>query len=114
MSGIFRKAAELGLDMADEPGDLAALGADEEWLLVQKLRGYSVAVRRAAEQREPFEIAHYLYELASIFNAFYNRHVVLDVGEPVRSRARLSLVKATQQVLRSGLQLLGIRALEQM
>ena len=49
-----------------------------------------------------------------MFNAFYNRHVVLDVAEPVRSRARLSLVKATQQVLRSGLQLLGIRALEQM
>jgi arginyl-tRNA synthetase len=114
MCGIFRKAGELGLDMADEPGDLAALGADEEWLLVQKLRAYSVAVRRAAEQREPFEIAHYLYELASVFNAFYNRHVVLDVTEPVRSRARLSLVKATQQVLRSGLQLLGIRALEQM
>ncbi|MCL4778608.1 MAG: arginine--tRNA ligase [Gammaproteobacteria bacterium] len=114
MSGIFRKAAELGLATADEPGDLATLGADEEWLLVQKLRGYGPAVRRAAEQREPFEVAHYLYELASVFNAFYNRHVVIEVAEPVRSRARLTLVKATQSVMRSGLQLLGIRPLEQM
>jgi arginyl-tRNA synthetase len=114
MSGIFRKAAELGLAAADEPGDLATLGADEEWLLVQKLRGYGPAVRRAAEQREPFEVAHYLYELASVFNAFYNRHVVIEVAEPARSRARLALVKATQGVMRSGLQLLGIRALEQM
>ena len=114
MSGIFRKAAESGLATADEPGDLATLGADEEWLLVQKLRGYGPAVRRAAEQREPFEVAHYLYELASVFNAFYNRHVVIEVAEPVRSRARLTLVKATQSVMRSGLQLLGIRPLEQM
>jgi arginyl-tRNA synthetase len=114
MSGIFRKAAGLGLIAIDEPGDLATLGADEEWLLVQKLRGYAGAVRRAAELREPFEIAHYLYELASVFNTFYNKHVVLDVAEPVRSRARLTLVRATQSVLRSGLQLLGIRALEQM
>jgi arginyl-tRNA synthetase len=114
MSGIFRKAAELGLATADEPGDLATLGADEEWQLVQKLRGYGPAVRRAAEQREPFEVAHYLYELASVFNAFYNRHVVIEVAEPVRSRARLTLVKATQSVMRSGLQLLGIRPLEQM
>jgi arginyl-tRNA synthetase len=114
MSGIFRKADELGLATADEPGDLAALGADEEWLLVQKLRGYGPAVRRAAEQREPFEVAHYLYELASVFNAFYNRHVVIEAAEPVRSRARLTLVKATQSVMRSGLQLLGIRPLEQM
>ena len=77
-------------------------------------RGYAGAVRRAAELREPFEVAHYLYELASVFNAFYNKHVVLDVAEPVRSRARLALVKATQVVLRSGLQLLGIRAMDQM
>lgn len=114
MSGIFRKAAGMGLVTIDEPGDLATLGADEEWLLVQKLRGYSGAVRRAAELREPFEIAHYLYELASVFNGFYNKHVVLDVAEPARSRARLTLVRSTQSVLRSGLQLLGIRALEQM
>lgn len=114
MSGIFRKAAGLGLVAIDEPGDLATLGADEEWLLVQKLRGYSGAVRRAADLREPFEIAHYLYELASVFNAFYNKHAVLDASEPARSRARLTLVRSTQSVLRSGLQLLGIRALEQM
>ena len=114
MSGIFRKAGELGLAAIDEPGDLAALGTDDEWLLVQKLRGYAGALRRAAELREPFEVAHYLYELASVFNTFYNRHVVLDVAEPVRSRARLTLVRATRSVLRSGLQLLGIRALDQM
>ena len=81
---------------------------------MQKLRGFSPAVRRAAEQREPFEVAHYLHELASVFNAFYNRHVVLDEADPARSRARLALVGSTRAVLASGLRLLGIRPLEYM
>lgn len=114
MSGIFRKAAEAGLDTTVIPGDLALLAADEEWALVQKLCGFGYALRRAAEQREPFEVAHYLYELASVFNTFYNKHIVLDETDPARSRARLALVGSTRTVLASGLGLLGIRPLEYM
>jgi arginyl-tRNA synthetase len=112
MSGIFRKATDAGLVTTTTPGDLPLLVADEEWALVQKLRGFGQAVRRAAEQREPFEVAHYLHELASVFNAFYNRHVVLDDADPARSRARLVLVGSARVVLASGLRLLGIRPLE--
>jgi arginyl-tRNA synthetase len=114
MSGIFRKAAEAGIAATPAQGDLQLLTADEEWALVQKLRGFSHAVRRAAEGREPFEVAHYLHELASVFNAFYNRHMVLDEADPGRSRARLALVGSTRAVLASGLRLLGIRPLEYM
>ena len=112
MSGIFRKATDAGLVTTATPGDLPLLVADEEWALVQKLRGFGQAVRRAAEQREPFEVAHYLHELASVFNAFYNQHVVLDDADPARSRARLVLVGSARVVLASGLRLLGIRPLE--
>lgn len=114
MCGIFRKAAGAGMATTAGPDDLQLLAADEEWALVQKLRGFGHAVQRAAEQREPFEVAHYLHELASVFNAFYNRHVVLDEADPARSRARLALVGSTRTVLASGLTLLGIRPLEYM
>jgi arginyl-tRNA synthetase len=114
MSGIFRKAADAGLVAATEAGETALLLADEEWALVQTLRGFSHALRRAAEQSEPFEVAHYLYDLASAFNTFYNKHIVLDEADPARSRARLALVGATRTVLASGLGLLGIQPLEYM
>jgi arginyl-tRNA synthetase len=112
MSGIFRKAAESGLGAG--PADTRLLVTDEEWALVQELRGFGPALRRAAEQREPFEVAHYLHGLASVFNTFYNRHVVLDENDPARSRARLALVGAARSVLASGLRLLGIQPLEYM
>lgn len=112
MSGIFRRAAELGL--AADRADAGLLTADEEWQLVQNLRGFSDAVRRACHQREPFEVAHYLHELASTFNTFYNRHVVLDTAHPDQSRARLALVGSTRSVMVIGLKLLGIQPLEYM
>jgi arginyl-tRNA synthetase len=112
MSGIFRKAAESGLGAG--PADTRLLVTDEEWALVQELRGFGPALRRAAEQREPFEVAHYLHGLASVFNTLYNRHVVLDENDPARSRARLALVGAARSVLASGLRLLGIQPLEYM
>jgi len=114
MSGIFRKATEAGLAGDAGPVDARLLVADEEWALVQKLRGFGPALCRATEQREPFEVAHYLHELASVFNAFYNRHVVLDEADPARSRARLLLVGSARAVLANGLTLLGIRPLDYM
>lgn len=114
MSGIFRKAEDLGLGPDTRAVDPDGLGEDAEWQLVQALRAFAPAVRRAAEQREPFEVANYLYSLASAFNVFYGRHVVLDEAEPALSRARLELVAAARTVLATGLRLLGIRPLETM
>lgn len=114
MCGIFRKAGEMGLVVRDaEPAVVDEL-ADEEWALVLHLLGFGAAVERAADQREPHEVARYLHELASTFNAFYNKHTVIDPASAASTRARLTLVRASQVVLAAGLGLLGIRALEVM
>ena len=112
MCGIFRRAAEQGLARSEADVSLSGTLADEEWALVLALRAFPPAVERACEHREPHEIAHCLYELASAFNAFYNKHTVIDTGDPATSRARLGLVRASQVVLANGLKLLGIRPLE--
>jgi len=109
--GIFRKAGELEIFHQIDPAVAGRLDSDEEWLLVQHLREYGDALQRACEQREPFELAHYLYELCSLLNTFYNRHKVIGASDPELSRARLTLLKAVQGVLDSGLRLLGIRSL---
>src|SRR5690606_9449880 len=99
MCGIFRKAASAGLAAASTADGAARLGEDEEWALVMQLREFPGAMRRAAEQREPFEVARYLHELTSAFNAFYNRHAVINADDPGLSGARLMLVDATRTVL---------------
>ena len=55
----------------------------------------------------------YLKELAADFHAFYNADRVLVEDEAVRN-ARLALLLAARQVLRNGLEVLGISAPEHM
>lgn len=113
MCGIFRKAAARGLDTSSELEREGLAFNDEEWQLLLQLRGFGAAVARACEQREPYEVARFLYELCSAFNGFYNKHVI--IGEDrVTSQRRLALVRAARTTLANGLALLGIRALEYM
>jgi arginyl-tRNA synthetase len=58
-------------------------------------------------------IANYLKDLAAAFHTFYNAHKVL-VDEAKVRQARVALCIATKQVLRSGLDLLGVSAPESM
>jgi arginyl-tRNA synthetase len=74
----------------------------------------------AALNREPHRIAFYLYDLASAFHAHWSKGKDLPQLRFIRpeemalSRARIALVTATGTVLRSGLQVLGVEAPEEM
>jgi len=93
--------------------DFQRLREPEERALLLKLDAFEDEVVEAALAREPHRIARFALELASLFHAFYNRHRVLNVDPPL-SAARLALVGAVQEVLRSALGILGVEAPERM
>ena len=68
----------------------------------------------AAKEYKPNIISNYLYELAQAFNAFYNSVPVLSCTNAEERDFRLNLVRATSQVLKNGLGLLGIDVVEEM
>ncbi len=80
--------------------------------LIRKLSEFPALVLFSAEAREVHRIAHYLHELAGLFHPYYNQHRVLDAAHQERTQARLVLTRAVQTVLKNGLALLGISALE--
>jgi len=90
-----------------------ALTEAQEDALIKELDKYADTVRQAGEQRAPHMIANYLKDLAAAFHTFYNAHKVL-VDEAKVRQARVALCIATKQVLRSGLDLLGVSAPESM
>jgi arginyl-tRNA synthetase len=55
----------------------------------------------------------YLQELAESFHKFYDLHRVLGDNDTL-TRARLSLIEATREVIATGLKLLGVSAPEKM
>ena len=72
------------------------------------LARYNEVVVQAGAEKAPNVVAMYLYELAQRFNTFYNGTKIAGDSE------RLWLTRATAQVLKSGLGLLGIQAPEEM
>lgn len=79
--------------------------------LVRKIAEYSEVVERATAELLPHYITTYLYELAQVFNSFYEHNRV--IGDE-REDVRLRLVARYADVLREGLGLLGITAPDHM
>jgi len=84
-----------------------------EKTLMQTLSHYPTLIETATKQYAPHHLAHYLQELAANFHAYYNATHFLVEDENLRN-ARLSLIKATQQVIQNGLKILGLSAPEKM
>ena len=89
--------------------DLSPLNSAHDAALMQRLSEFPEVVENAANDLAPHTIANYLKDLASDLHSFYNEHKILVGNEPTKL-ARLALINATQQVLRNGLQLLGVSA----
>lgn len=103
-----------GGKLADlQQADLSPLTQAHEIALMQRLSSYPETVVDAATDLAPHTIANYLKELASELHSYYNEYKFLIEDEAVKI-ARLSLIAATQQVLKNGLNLLGVSAPEKM
>ncbi len=100
--------------------DLSKLSDPGELDLIRMLASFPRLIEGAAKAHEPHRIAFYLYEVASALHAQWARgndspHLRFiqpdDVGV---TAARLALIAATQQVISSGLSILGVEAPEAM
>ncbi|NBX00017.1 MAG: arginine--tRNA ligase [Methylophilaceae bacterium] len=89
--------------------DLSPLFSAHDAALMQRLSEFPEVVENSAADLAPHTIANYLKDLASDLHSFYNEHKIL-VEDETTKLARLALISATQQVLRNGLQLLGVSA----
>ena len=83
----------------------------EEKDLIKILYKFVIETEKACGLKRPHILTKYLNDLATVFNSFYNSLKVLGSEKEAQ---RLTLVKATQIVLKEGLSLLGIEALEEM
>jgi arginyl-tRNA synthetase len=118
ISSLKRKAAEADVDLGVE-ADLSQLD-EEELALVKRAAQYPRVLEGAALAHEPHRIAFYLYDLAAEFHALWNRgnddpsRRFLLENNPQLSRARLELAMGIAQIIRCGLDLMGVAATEEM
>ena len=113
----LRKAAAEGLSPSG--ANLNRLGEDE-LALVKVAAQFPRMVEAAAQAREPHRIAFFLYDLAAAFHAFWNmgnddaQKRIIVAHDPGLTAARLFLASQIGQVIRNGLGILGVEAVEEL
>ena len=80
-----------------------------ELKLIKSISEFPEAVLQAAEELAPHQIANYLKECAAEFHSYYNDTKFL-INDKNIMEDRLALIRATQFILKNGLNLLGISA----
>ena len=102
---VLRKAGSDKPAMSAGPLELG------ERSLARKMSEYPEVIDKAVNELMPHHVCTYLYELAQVFNRFYENSRV--IGDP-RQDLRLALVGQYAATLKAGLWLLGIVAPEKM
>jgi len=112
---VMRQLEEKGFswDPVNGREHLQRLDEEHEKVLLSTLSRYPETIELAAEKYDPHLIAFYLRDLAADFHTYYNAHQFIIADAELRN-ARLTLILAARQVLRNGLNLLGMNAPERM
>ncbi|WP_422103405.1 arginine--tRNA ligase [Vreelandella sp.] len=112
---MLRKTEDAGqpFDHSVAMANLALLDSDQEKAVLNRLARYPEVIENAAKNREPQQVAQYLLDLAGDFHTCYNAVKVMVDDDTLRN-TRLALGLATRQVLRNGLDLMGVSAPEEM
>ncbi len=112
---VFVKAEQQDMRYNRAIGEAALhlLTEEHELALTSLLSRYSDTIETAAKTRSPHMLAYYLQDLANGLHSYYNAHHFMVDDENLRN-ARLALIEAARQVLRNGLELIGVSAPEKM
>ena len=120
---VQRHAGEAGLPVTRAvlaACDLASLGDPAELGLVRQMAAWPRVLEGAALHHEPHRIAFYLGDLAASFHALWNQGNerpelrFLRPEAPALTCARLAMIAAVQVVLASGLEVIGVRPVEEL
>ncbi len=108
--GITRK---VGIEASNINPSFDQINTSEQ-LVLRKLQQYQAVVNSAADNFLPNTLCSYLFELSQDFNNFYEHNSVVNADSEGSKQLRLAISVATAQVIKNGLDLLGITAPQQM
>ena len=89
---------------------LSNLTSEKEKAILKQLESFSDVVNSAAKELAPHIITNYVHNLAELIHAWYNDAKIIDRDNLDISKSRLALCKASKQVIKNALWLVGVNA----
>jgi arginyl-tRNA synthetase len=114
IKAILRKAESIGIVSPDfSVNDITVLeNAERE--IVQVLAVFENKLKEAAREYSPAIIANYAYELAKVYNQFYQSIPIFAESDQNKLRMRIALSNAVAHAIKGSMALLGILVPEKM
>ena len=110
---ILRNAGEAVAARAKEGFDASRITSDSAHALIKLIYEMPEVIVEAGEKYEPSIVTRHIVDIAQAFNKFYHdEHILVDDEE--EKTAKVALVMAARNVIRNGLDLLGLKAPEKM
>jgi arginyl-tRNA synthetase len=100
-------------DLFDNFKSTLALTKGEKDILVS-LEQFPQVMQNAADEKSPSVICNYTFQLAQLFNSFYDQHSISKAENEEKKQLRLMIIIMTAQTLRHSMNLLGIELPEKM
>lgn len=82
--------------------------------LVVQLEMFPSVLQDAADEHDPSKVAIYVFNVAKVFNSFYTEHSIANAESEEKKILRLQMAQLTAQVIRNGMEVLGIKVPERM
>ena len=109
LCSILEQGKDIPLDI-----EASKLAKPSEMALLKFLANFPNVVNDAAKERAPYKITNYIHDLAGLIHEFYTECRVIDRDNIDVSSSRLALCKASEQVMKNALNLIGVNAPEHM
>ena len=85
-----------------------------ERTLAIELEQFPAVLEEAAREHDPSKVAIYVFNVSKTFSSFYAEHSIANAESEAKKQFRLQLAALTAQVIKTGMQVLGIRVPERM
>ncbi len=107
----YREAID-NLQMTNDSITNDLLKAEKEVIVVAEQ--YPSAIEQACTEHNPSVIANYVFHLAKTFNSFYSEHSIAGAETESKKQLRLKISLLTANIIKSGMNLMGIAVPERM
>lgn len=112
ISNVFRTADEKNVMISTS--SLKLLNTKEDRKIIKLLTIFPEILDSIVTDYRTNRLTSYLEDLSRAFHGYYNKNIIVDPENPALSGARLAMCKALQNVLKAGLDLLGVEAPDSM
>ena len=112
IQSILRKVGDQLSAISNQASVIHLLPLEKQLIIF--LEKYSNTISDAGNEMNPSVIANYVFNLAKLYNSFYVEHSVANAENEDKKKLRLQLSVMTANIIKSGLQLLGIKVPERM